>query len=131
MHSEPVVSIDQALASFEDLWSPRILTTVNNYDVRVAKVKGEYVWHSHTNTDEFFMVLAGELIIGLRGAEGEREVRLDVGDVYTVPSGVQHRPASVDGASILLFEMSGTLTTGDYADAVPNHIDSTIGHRYA
>jgi mannose-6-phosphate isomerase-like protein (cupin superfamily) len=123
-----VVNLHAALATFEKMWSPRIVTTVNDYDVRIAKVQGEYVWHSHQNTDEFFMVLDGELSIGLRAEEGEREVTLGLGDVYVVPCGQQHRPVSHKGASILLFEMSGTLTTGDFSGSVPSYIDSTSGH---
>jgi mannose-6-phosphate isomerase-like protein (cupin superfamily) len=121
-------NLDTLLGSFDQLWSPRIVTQVNDYDVRVAKVSGEYVWHSHEDTDEFFMVLSGVLDIGLREESGERTVSLRQGDVFTVPRGMQHRPASPDGASILMFERSGTLTTGDFADEIPSHIDSTAGH---
>ena len=117
------------LATFEQLWSPRIVASVNDYDVRIAKVKGEYVWHSHENTDEFFMVLDGSFRIGLRTEGVEHEVVLGVGDVYVVPRGQQHRPGSDEGASVLMFEMSGTLTTGDYSGDIPTHIDSTSGRR--
>jgi mannose-6-phosphate isomerase-like protein (cupin superfamily) len=123
------VSLVAALATFEELWSPRIVTKVNNYDVRVAKVRGEYVWHSHLDTDEFFLVLEGELTIGLRDATGESSVHLGVGEVFTVPRAMEHRPMSAEGASIMMFEITGTLTTGDYAGDIPDHIDSTVGQR--
>ncbi|MFG1674453.1 hypothetical protein [Micromonospora sp. NPDC049282] len=77
MSAEPI-ELAAALARFDQLWSPRIVTTVNDYDVRIAKVAGEHVWHSHDHTDEFFLVLDGELRIALRdGADGgQREVTL-------------------------------------------------------
>jgi mannose-6-phosphate isomerase-like protein (cupin superfamily) len=124
---EPV-SLSTALASFTDLWSPRIVTGVNDYDVRVAKVEGEHVWHVHDHTDEFFLVLEGELTIALREADGERTVTLPKGSVLTVPRGTEHKPSAADGAAILMFEPTGTLTVGDRHDEVPDHVDATTGH---
>ncbi|MGW5669740.1 cupin domain-containing protein [Micromonospora sp. NPDC003776] len=130
MRDEPV-ELAAALARFDQLWSPRIVTTVNDYDVRIAKVAGEHVWHVHENTDEFFLVLDGQLRIALRDGEGgaEREVVLPRGAVYVVPRGVEHRPSAPDGASILMFEPSGTSSVGDRHDEVPGHVDATTGHR--
>jgi mannose-6-phosphate isomerase-like protein (cupin superfamily) len=128
MHTEPV-SLAAALASFDDLWSPRIVTTVNDYDVRVAKVEGEHLWHTHDHTDEFFLVVAGELTIRLREGEGaERSVVLPQGSVFTVPRGTEHKPVAPAGASILVFEPTGTSTVGDRHDEVPAHVDATTGH---
>jgi mannose-6-phosphate isomerase-like protein (cupin superfamily) len=127
MSSEPV-SLAHALGSFEDLWSPRIVTAVNDYDVRVAKVGGEHLWHVHDDTDEFFLVLAGELHIALREPAGERTVVLPRGSVFTVPRGTEHKPAAPAGASILLFEPTGTSTVGDRHDEIPSHVDATTGH---
>ena len=139
MSSEPVL-LPQALATFQALWSPRVVTRVNDYDVRIAKVEGEHVWHVHDHTDEFFLVLDGELRIALRepsGADGridadgelaERTVTLPTGAVFTVPRGTEHRPSAPSGASILMFEPSGTLTVGDRHDEVPDHVDVTTGH---
>ncbi|SDG67899.1 Cupin domain-containing protein [Lentzea fradiae] len=125
---EPI-ALDDALASFEALWSPRIVTRVNDYDVRVAKVSGEHVWHVHDHTDEFFLVLGGELHLALREAGGERTVVLPRGSVFTVPRGTYHRPSAPGGASILMFEPSGTPTVGDRHDGeVPAHVDATTGH---
>ncbi|MEV4639282.1 cupin domain-containing protein [Actinoplanes sp. NPDC049548] len=127
--SEPI-SLTAALASFDALWSPRIVTSVNDYDVRIAKVRGEYVWHTHDDTDEFFLVLDGELQIALRdSADEERVVALARGDLFTVPRGVAHKPMSPGGAAILMFEPTGTLTVGDRHDDVPDHVDATTGHR--
>ncbi|MER6591325.1 cupin domain-containing protein [Micromonospora purpureochromogenes] len=127
MNDEPI-DLAVALAGFDQLWSPRIVTRVNDYDVRVAKVAGEHVWHVHDHTDEFFLVLDGELRIALRDGDGERTVVLPRGAVYVVPRGTTHRPSSVDGASILMFEPSGTSSVGDRHDEVPEHVDATTGH---
>jgi mannose-6-phosphate isomerase-like protein (cupin superfamily) len=124
MSSEPI-DLDAALAGFDQLWSPRIVTSVNDYDVRIAKVAGEHVWHTHDHTDEFFLVLSGTLVIHLR----DRDVTLTKGSVFVVPRGVEHKPSSADGAAILMFEPTGTLTVGDSHDEVPDHVDATTGHR--
>ena len=124
---EPI-ALSAALASFSDLWSPRIVTAVNDYDVRIAKVDGEHVWHVHDHTDEFFLVLEGELTIALRETAGERTVVLPKGSVFTVPRGTEHKPSAPTGAAILLFEPTGTVTVGDRHDEVPDHVDATTGH---
>jgi mannose-6-phosphate isomerase-like protein (cupin superfamily) len=128
--TEPI-ALDNALASFDALWSPRIVTRVNDYDVRIAKVDGEHVWHVHDHTDEFFLVLDGELHIALREQAGERTVVLARGAVFTVPRGTYHRPSAPSGASILMFEPTGTMTVGDHHDEVPGHVDATTGHELA
>ncbi|MGW6740812.1 cupin domain-containing protein [Streptomyces sp. NPDC055025] len=125
--AEPV-ALSEALASFDALWSPRIVTRVNDYDVRVARVAGEHIWHVHADTDEFFQVIEGELLIALREEGGERTVALPRGSVFVVPRGIWHKPSSAAGASLLLFEPSGTLSVGDRHDDVPDHIDATTGH---
>ncbi|MBG0813721.1 cupin domain-containing protein [Planomonospora sp. ID82291] len=135
MISEPIL-LASALARFDSLWSPRIVTRVNDYDVRIAKVAGEHVWHAHDDTDEFFLVLEGELTVELRGTgygdpgadAAGRTVVLPQGAVFTVPRGVEHRPSSAAGASILMFEPTGTLSVGDRHDPLPGHIDATVGH---
>jgi mannose-6-phosphate isomerase-like protein (cupin superfamily) len=121
--TEPI-SLATALASFDALWSPRIVTSVNDYDVRIAKVAGEHVWHTHDHTDEFFLVLAGELQIALPG----RTVTLRQGEVFVVPRGTAHKPVAAESASILMFEPTGTSTVGDHHDDVPAHVDATTGH---
>lgn len=121
--TEPV-NLDAAFATFDDLWSPRIVTRINDYDVRIAKVHGEHVWHVHEHTDEFFLVVDGSLRISLR----DREVDLSRGDVFVVPAGVEHRPTSAAGARILMFEPTGTLSVGDRHEEVPANVDATTGH---
>ncbi|AKN70278.1 cupin [Streptomyces sp. PBH53] len=127
---EPI-SLEAALASFTEQWSPRIVTAVNDYDVRVAKVEGEHLWHAHEHTDEFFLVLAGELHIGLREPAGERTVVLPKGSVFTVPRGVEHKPYAPVPTEILVFEPTGTLSVGDRHEDVPGHVDATTGHALA
>ncbi len=127
MSSEPV-SLNQALASFDELWSPRVVTGVNDYDVRIAKVEGEHVWHVHEHTDEFFLVLDGELRIALRESAGERTVTLPKGSVFTVPRGTEHKPSASHGAAILMFEPTGTSSVGDRHEEIPDHVDATTGH---
>ncbi|GAA2800829.1 cupin domain-containing protein [Kitasatospora aburaviensis] len=127
MSNQPI-TLSQALASFDALWSPRIVTRVNDYDVRIAKVRGEHLWHAHDDTDEFFLVLDGELRISLREPEGERTVLLPQGAVFTVPAGTEHKPSAPSGAAILLFEPTGTPTVGDRHDEIPDHVDATTGH---
>jgi mannose-6-phosphate isomerase-like protein (cupin superfamily) len=124
------VNLDRALASFDDVYSPRIVSRVNDYDVRVAHVAGEHVWHVHDETDEFFLVLDGRFDVAWRDAEGvERTVVLERGDTFVVPRGTEHKPSS-PGGSILMFEPTGTSTTGDrQAGDIPDHVDSTIGHQ--
>jgi mannose-6-phosphate isomerase-like protein (cupin superfamily) len=118
------ISLDAALASFDTLWSPRIVAQVNDYDVRVAKVRGEHLWHTHDATDEFFLVLDGELQIALR----DRTVVLHKGDVFVVPRGTEHKPSSPGGAQILMFEPTGTPTVGDRHEEIPEQVDATTGH---
>ncbi|MEM9515388.1 MAG: cupin domain-containing protein [Actinomycetota bacterium] len=124
------VNLTEALDSFDDVYSPRIVATMNDYDVRVAKTEGEHVWHTHHDTDEFFLVLDGRFDVAIRHADGtETIVELYQGDTFVVPMGTEHRPSSPGGA-ILMFEPSGTSTTGDAdSDDIPDHVDSTTGHR--
>lgn len=125
--TEPIALTD-ALATFDQFWSPRIVTAVNDYDVRIAKVQGEHVWHVHENTDEFFLVIEGELRIALRDQPEEREVVLPTGSVLVVPRGIEHKPSAPSGAAILMFEPTGTVTTGDRPGDAADHVDTTAGH---
>jgi mannose-6-phosphate isomerase-like protein (cupin superfamily) len=127
---EPV-NLESALGTFNALWSPHIVARMNDYDVRVAHVEGEHVWHVHDDTDEFFLVLDGHFTIALREEDAERRVELAKGDVFVVPRGIPHKPSST-GASILVVEPRGTLTTGDrLIEAIPDHVDVTAGHELA
>jgi mannose-6-phosphate isomerase-like protein (cupin superfamily) len=122
------ISLGQALTAFSDIYSPRILSRVNDYDIKVAHTRGEHVWHVHEQTDEFFLVIDGQFNVTLREPGGaERTVELRAGDIFVVPRGTEHKPSSPGGA-ILMFEPSGTLTTGDRHEGdIPAHVDSTTG----
>ena len=126
MTSGPI-SLSQALAAFTEIYSPRIVGRVNDYDVKIAHTRGEHVWHVHADTDEFFLVLDGRFDIALRDADGqERTVELNAGDIFVVPRGTEHKPSSPGGA-ILMFEPAGTVNTGDRHDDLPGYLTSTTG----
>jgi mannose-6-phosphate isomerase-like protein (cupin superfamily) len=103
------VNLAEAQAQFDEPFQPRIIGTMNDYKLMVAKTKGEFVWHTHRETDDFFLVLKGSLTIQLR----DRDVVLGPGEVFVVPRGVEHCPGSDEGAEILLIEPQGTVNTGD------------------
>jgi len=104
-----VVNLAAKAGSVEALWSPRIVARVNDYDFKVARIQGEFVWHSHPETDEAFLVLEGRLRIELEGGD----VVLGPGDLYVVPRGVEHRPVADEECRIVLIEPRGTVNTGD------------------
>jgi mannose-6-phosphate isomerase-like protein (cupin superfamily) len=107
------VDLAEKLASFDEAFAPRIVARYNDDKVMVAKVRGEFVWHSHPDTDDFFLVLDGRLTIQLR----DGDVGLGQGDLYGVPAGFEHcappLPGADDEAHILLIEPAGTPNTGD------------------
>ena len=103
------VDLAAKLATFSDYFSPRTVANINDYDVMVVKVKGEFVWHKHDETDDFFLVLKGVLDIELR----DRTITLSPGEMFIVPKGVEHRPVAREEVHILLIEPTGTPNTGD------------------
>ena len=120
------VNLQAKLSAFTEHWAPRVVTALNDYEVMVVKVEGEFVWHSHAETDDFFFVLKGVLEIDLRedpvksGETGmrERTVTLRPGELFVVPKGVEHRPAARQGeVEMLLIEPKGTPNTGNVATA--------------
>jgi mannose-6-phosphate isomerase-like protein (cupin superfamily) len=106
---EDKVNLAERLADVAEAFDPRIVGRLNDYKLVVVKAKGEFVWHSHAETDDFFLVLSGRLTIQLR----DREVELWPGEMFVVPRGVEHCPRSDEGAEILLIEPAGTVNTGD------------------
>ena len=108
------IDLAQALSAVSEPWSPRTVALMNDYDVRVVKTLGEFTWHSHPDTDELFLVVAGSLTI--RTESGE--VTLGPGQLHVVPKGVRHQPFSADGADVVLIEPSETVNTGD----TPSHL---------
>ena len=109
------INLKDKLSQFSEHWSPRTVTEFNGHDIMVAKIQGDYEWHSHTDTDDFFMVLSGSVTI--RPKEGD--VLLKEGELFVVPKGVEHQPMCAEEAHILLIEKSGTPNSGDIATAAP------------
>lgn len=107
------INLAHKLAQFSEQWSPKIVGQFNGHDLMVVKVEGEFVWHDHPDTDDFFMVLDGEVRIETE----EGNVTLGPGEVYVVPKGVRHRPVADNEAHLLLIEPAGTPNTGDTATA--------------
>lgn len=103
------VDLSAVLATFTEPWSPRTVATLNDYDVRVVKMHGEFTRHRHPETDEFFLVLDGRMLIRME----DGDVELGPGQIYVVPRGVAHQPVAVDGAQVVLIEPSATPNTGD------------------
>lgn len=103
------INLPEKLAQFSDHWSPKIVGAFNGHDLMVVKVLGEFVWHDHPDTDDFFMVLSGELIIDLP----DGPVTLRPMEVFVVPKGVQHRPRAEVETHVMLIEPAGTPNTGD------------------
>jgi mannose-6-phosphate isomerase-like protein (cupin superfamily) len=129
MDAKPV-NLTQALASFDDVYNPRVVTRMNDYDVKIVHAKGEHVWHVHDDTDELFLVLAGQFDVSVQDADGtERTVVLHQGDVFVVPKGTLHKPSS-PGGSVLMFEPAGTVNTGDRQQGeIPGYIPTTTGEQ--
>ena len=103
------VDLAEKLAALDEAFQPRIVGYYNGNKIQVAKTRGEFVWHSHPDTDDFFLVLDGRLIIQLR----DRDVELGPGEMFVVPRGVEHCPKADSEAHILLIEPAGTPSTGD------------------
>ena len=102
------VNLSQKFNLVDEFWSPRIVGELNGQAVKIAKIKGQFIWHSHENEDEFFLVVKGAMVIRLR----ERDVTLNEGEFFVVPRGVEHKPVAEKEAHILMFEPTGTLNTG-------------------
>jgi mannose-6-phosphate isomerase-like protein (cupin superfamily) len=109
------VDLAEKLASFDEPFQPRIVGYYNDNKIQVAKTRGEFVWHSHPDTDDFFLVLAGKLTIQLRDAV----VELGPGEMFVVPRGVEHCPKADPEAHVLLIEPVGTPNTGDSTERAP------------
>lgn len=103
------VNLREKLGKIDDHWSPRIIAQMNEYHLKLVKVEGEFVWHSHAQTDEVFLVLQGSLVIEMI----DGAVALEKGELYVVPAGVMHRPVAREECHLLLIEPAGTINTGE------------------
>lgn len=107
-----VVDLAEKFRSFDETWSPRIVATLNGQEVKLAKLDGPFVWHAHEHEDELFLVVKGALDLHLR----DRVVRLEEGQLFVVPRGVEHKPVADPSCHVLLFEPAGVRNTGDVDD---------------
>ena len=109
-----VVNLAGKLALFSEHWSPRIVATLNDYEVKVVKFQGDFTWHDHADTDELFLVLHGRMTIEMR----DRTVALGPGEMFVVPRGVEHCPHAVEECHALVIEPGGVVNTGDAGGAL-------------
>ena len=116
------VNLAQKLTLFSDHWNPRIVGELNGQHVKLAKLKGEFVWHHHDQEDELFLVLSGNLKMEFR----DKTVELQEGEFLIVPRGVEHRPVAEEEVSVLLFEPASTLNTGNRPDS--DRTRATLDH---
>jgi len=107
------VNLQQKYGKFTDRWSAKILAQINEMQLKAVKIKGEFVWHSHPETDEMFLVHKGRMVMRLR----DGDVTLDAGELYVVPRGVEHCPFAEEECEVLLLEPVGTANTGDAGGA--------------
>ena len=117
-----VVDLKDRLSLFSDHWSPKVVATLNDYEVKVVKVKGEFVWHSHADTDELFLVVDGSLTIRLP----DGDVSLGPGQLFVVPRGVEHCPVAAEEASLVLIEPTGVVNTGAAGGDLTATHDTTL-----
>ena len=107
--SYSAINFSDKLSKFNDHWSPRVIAEMNDYQFKLAKVQGEFVWHNHPDTDEVFIVIQGSLEILFR----DGKVALNAGDMYVVPKGVEHKPVAEQECQIMLVEPKGVVNTGE------------------
>ena len=115
------INLDEKFSLFDDYWSPRIISELNGQYVKLAKLKGEMIWHTHENEDEFFLVIKGSILIHLR----DRSITLNEGECFVVPRGVEHKPEAAEEAHVLLFEPKATAHTG----AIKSKLTVEIEHQ--
>ena len=102
------INIKHKFSKFSEYWSPKVLAEMNDYQFKIAKIKGEFIWHNHTETDEVFIVIEGSMKILLRG----KTIQLSKGDLYVVPKGTDHKPVAEKECKLMLVELKGTKNTG-------------------
>ena len=119
-HRYQAINFQDKLARFSDHWAPTVVAQMNDYQLKLVKIQGEFVWHSHADTDEVFIVLDGRMRIELR----DGGVDLGPGEMFVVPKGVEHKPSAPDECRILLVEPKGVVNTGDAGGAktAPNDV---------
>ena len=117
-----IINFEEKFDNFKDYWSPKIIAELNDYQFKLAKIKGEFIWHKHNKTDEVFIIMDGSMKIEFR----DQVVELSKGDLYVVPKGVEHRPSSEKECKIMLVEPKGTVNTGDKINVLTKDLDVWI-----
>ncbi|MDC0705862.1 MULTISPECIES: cupin domain-containing protein [Priestia] len=103
------INLQEKLAKFTELWSPKVIAEMNDYQFKLVKVQGDFVWHKHEDTDEVFMVIEGHLTIEFR----DGEVKLNQGEMFVIPRNVEHKPYAESECKIMIVEPKGVVNTGD------------------
>ena len=103
------INIKQKLELFSEHWSPKIISELNDYQIKLVKIKDSFVWHSHEDTDELFLVIEGSMKIEFK----EETIELNEGEMYVVPKGIEHRPFAENECKIMLIEPKGVINTGE------------------
>ncbi|MEV0685058.1 cupin domain-containing protein [Nocardia sp. NPDC050378] len=117
-----VVDLASTLSAFSERWSPKVVARVNDYEIKLVKLEGEFVWHKHDETDELFFVVAGELTIRMR----DGDVVLRAGQLFVVPRGVEHCPVADGEVHAMLIEPAGVRNTGDTAGPLTARMDDSL-----
>lgn len=121
MPNEPI-DLAEKLSAFTEHWTPKVVARLNDYEIKVVKVQGEFVWHTHDETDELFLVLKGQLTIQLR----DGDVTLCAGQMFVVPRGVEHCPIADGEVHALLLEPAGVVNTGDAGGSLTASYDDSL-----
>lgn len=116
---DTAINLKEKLTRFSEHWSPRVIAEMNDYQFKLAKIQGEFVWHTHAETDEVFIVLDGEMSLEFR----DKSIRLSTGEMYVVPKGVEHRPMASRECCIMLVEPRDIVNTGDAGGAYTSQND--------
>ena len=106
------VNLNTKLSKFSDHWTPRVIAEMNDYQFKLVKIEGEFIWHNHQDTDEVFIVISGQMKIELE----DKIIELSEGEMYVVTKGVMHKPSAENGCHIMLVEPRGVVNTGDVED---------------
>jgi mannose-6-phosphate isomerase-like protein (cupin superfamily) len=120
--SRTAINLAEKFAKFSEHWSPKIVARMNDYEFKLVKLQGEFVWHSHADTDEVFIVVDGEMTLHFR----DGDVRLRAGEMFVVPKGVEHKPSAAAECRVMLVETAGTVNTGDALSDRTAPVDAAI-----
>jgi mannose-6-phosphate isomerase-like protein (cupin superfamily) len=116
------INLAERFSRFTEQWSPKVVARLNDYEIKIVRIQGEFVWHTHDDTDELFLVLAGELTIRLR----DGDIVLSAGEMYVVPRGVEHCPVATDEVQAVLIEPTGVVNTGDAGGPLTAGYDDSL-----